>query len=261
MAEFSFDSIGVVRCDGKYKFEAPRQGVFSGAGAVIELKPEFSGETLCDLAGFDRIWVVFVFHRNLDAAWKVHVAPPYTPEPRKYSLFATRSPYRPNPIGMSCVKLEKIVDNRKLFISGHDLLDGTPVLDIKPYIPAADAFPDAAAGWCDQLQLPEWELHCSCRFSEQADFLLRHGAPDMYNFCQVQLRHTPLDSSRRRLFKISENIYELGCRTWRIKFEVFPEEMRIDLLEIRSNYTEAELLPGAEDKYSDKDIHRSFIEI
>lgn len=259
MTKYSFNPIGVVRCGGRFKFEAPRQGAFTDAGAVIELKPEFSGEAVSDLAGFDRIWVIFVFHQNLDASWKVHVAPPYTPEPRKYSLFATRSPYRPNPIGMSCVKLDRIVDNRNLVISGHDLLDGTPVLDIKPYIPAADAFPAAAAGWCDRLKLPEWNIVFTPVFAEQADFLLRSGAPDMFNFCQVQLRHTPRDGSRRRLFKLSEQEYELGCRTWRIRFKLFAENMRIEVLSLRSNYTLEELLPEAGDRYADKDIHREFL--
>ena len=259
MTEFTFGAIGTVHCGGRYKFEAPRQGVFSSARAVIELKPEFSGETLRDLAGFDRIWVVFVFHCNLDAGWKAHVMPPYTPEQRKYSVFATRSPYSPNPIGMSCVKLEEIRDQRRLVISGHDLLDGTPVLDIKPYIPAADAFPEAAAGWHDELALPVWDLQFSEVFSVQADFLLRHGTPDMFNFCQVQLCHTPLDFSRRRVFPVGGDRYELGCRTWRIIFDIFPESMRIEIVSIRSNYTAAELLPGADDRYGDKEIHRKFL--
>ena len=90
MSEYTFQSIGTVRCDGRYKFEAPRQGVFTAARAVIDLKPEFAGEALTDLAGFERVWVIFVFHQNLEAGWKVHVAPPYTPEHRKYSIFATR---------------------------------------------------------------------------------------------------------------------------------------------------------------------------
>ena len=260
MAEYTFQSIGTVRCDGRYKFEAPRQGVFTAARAVIDLKPEFAGEAVTDLAGFERIWIVFVFHQNLEAGWKVHVAPPYTPEHRKYSIFATRSPYRPNPVGMSCVKLEEI-RNQQLIISGHDLLNGTPVLDIKPYIPAADAFPGAAAGWCDELDLPEWKLSFSEEFTIRADFLLKRGVPDMFNFCRVQLAHTPLDFSRRRLSRIADNCYELGCRTWRIKFELYPEDMQIKIISLRSNYTIAELLPGAEDKYADKEIHREFLRV
>ena len=147
MDRFSFEAIGQVRCDGRYKFEAPRQGVFSSARAVIELNPEFAGDAVKDLADFDRIWVIFVFDRNIHASWKAHVSPPYTPENRKYSLFATRSPYRPNPIGMSCVKLDRIENGRRLFISEHDLLDGTPIFDIKPYLAYVDSHPEASNGF------------------------------------------------------------------------------------------------------------------
>ena len=80
----------------------------------------------------------------------------------------------------------------------------------------------------------------------------------MVNFCEVQLSHTPLDSSRRRLTGISANHYELGCRTWRISFHIFPELHRIQLDSIRSNYRDDELLPSSHDKYGDKDLHRQF---
>ena len=258
MESYSFVPIGTVHCDEKYKFEAPRQGVYSAAHAVIELQPPYTGDAVADLAEFERLWVIFVFHCNVGKNWKVRTTPPYTPDDRKYSLFATRSPYRPNPIGMSCVKLEHIENNRKIFISEHDLLDGTPVLDIKPYIPQADAFPHASAGWRDKLELPTWELQFQPLFCRQAEFLCSIGAPDMFNFCRVQLIHTPLDSSKRRLSEISPGHYELGCRTWRIGFHIIHSEQRIELLYIRSNYASAELLAGAEDKYGDKDLHRKF---
>ena len=258
MSSYSFSPIGIVRCGGKYKFEAPRQGVYSSGHAVIELDGRYGGDAVSDLAAFERIWVVFVFHCNLDKSWKPMTSPPYVPEARKYSLFATRSPYRPNPIGLSCVKLDRIENNRKLFVSEHDLLDGTPVLDIKPYIPQADAFPNAAAGWRDELDLPTWQLDFSPLFCQQSEFLLSLGAPDMINFCEVQLSHTPLDSSRRRLTELSPNCCELGCRTWRIRFRIFPELQRIQLDSIRSNYRDDELLPSSPDKYGDKDQHRQF---
>ena len=258
MSDFSFCTIGTVRCSGQYKFEAPRQGIFASAQAVIELKPEYAGEALNDLAGFERLWVLFVFHCNMDKGWKAQVAPPYTPEARKYGLYATRAPYRPNPIGMSCVKLERIESNRRIFISEHDILDGTPVLDIKPYIPQADAFPNASAGWRDELVLAQWELEFSGLFIRQANFLLTGGAPDMFNFCHLQLQHSPLDRSRRRISEIAPGVYELGCRTWRIKFRLFEEHRKIAIDSIRSNYTAVELAPGAEDKYGDKELHRRF---
>ena len=259
MEEFSFYRIGTVHCGGRYKFEAPRQGVYSSARAVIELDSQYAGDAVTDLAAFERIWVLFVFHCNLGKKWKPKTSPPYVPEMRKYSLFATRSPYRPNPIGLSCVKLDGIENQRNLIISGHDLLDGTPVLDIKPYIPHADAFPEAAAGWRDELVLPQWELDYSPLFCCQVEFLLALGAPDMFNFCQIQLVHTPLDASRRRLTEIAPDEYELGCRTWRIGFRIFPDTFRIEVRYVRSNYSAAELQPDSMDKYGDKELHRAFL--
>ena len=256
---YTFEPIGVVRCGGQYKFEAPRQGVFSTSQAVIELESCFSGDAVADLNGFERIWVIFVFDRNLGMPWKAKAAPPFTAGKRKYSLFATRSPYRPNPIGMSCVQLEKI-EGRKIYISGHDLLDNTPVLDIKPYIPEADAFPDAAAGWRDEVRAPEWRIVYTEVFRNKAEFLREAGAPDMMNVCEVQLVREPLDASRRRIFQLAEeNGYEIGCRTWRLRFRAEKESSQIIMLDIRSNYRPDELLPEAADRYADKEMHRKFI--
>ena len=254
---YTFNVIGKVYCDEQYKFEAPRQGVFSSASAFIELESCYGGDAIADLAGFERIWVVFVFHRNLEAQWKARVAPPCAPEKRKYSVFATRAPYRPNPVGISCVKLERI-DGRRLYISAHDLLDGTPVLDIKPYIPCADAFPEAAAGWHDELALPEWKVAYGEKFLQQAEFLREHGAPDMVNFCDVQLVRDPFNRKRRRVTVQVENDAVIGCRTWRLHFKFDAEKYHITMVEIRSNYREDELAPGCDDPYADKELHREF---
>ena len=104
---------------------------------------------LRDLQGFDRMWVLFVF--NYSRGGRTMVVPPRDGNPR--GVFATRSPHRPNNIGMSCVRCLNVV-GRKVLIRDHDLLHGTHVLDIKPYIPAYDSHPDAAAGWLDELEEP-----------------------------------------------------------------------------------------------------------
>lgn len=260
METYTFNVIGKVRCGEQYKFEAPRQGVFSSASAVIELDSCYGGDAIADLAGFERIWVVFVFHRNIDAKWKARVQPPCAPEKRKYSVFATRSPYRPNPVGMSCVKLERI-DGRKLYISGHDLLDGTPVLDIKPYIPCADAFPEAAAGWRDELVMPEWTLSYAEKFLQQAEFLRMNGAPDMVNFCDVQLVRDPLDRKRHRVTVEDDGRGYIGCRTWRLHFTFDAEKYCICMVEIRSNYRDEELVIDSPDQYGDKELHRKYREV
>ena len=261
MQKYEFRPIGFVRCSEKYKFEAPRQSVFAGRSGYVELLPEFCGDAIDDLKGFERIWVIFCFHLNISSGWKARVAPPFVPEKRQYSVFATRSPYRPNQIGMSCVKLCGVEGN-KLLLENIDMLDGTPVLDIKPYIPEADAFPESAAGWRDKLTAEhpeEWELKFRKEFLEKNEFLCRMGVPDLVNFCQIQLKYDPLDGKRKRVYSSGTDTAELGCRTWRIVFRCCDAERSVTVSDVRSNYTVSELEDVENDRYNDKEIHRRFV--
>ena len=150
----SFHPIGFVRSPYAKRMDAPHQptvvaGTESGAvvEATLELAADLPDTVLRDLAGFERIWLVFLFH--LSEGWAPLVQPPRGPKGKR-GVLATRSPHRPNPIGLSCVELVA-VEGRTLRLRGVDLLDGTPVLDIKPYVPYADAFPQARAGWIDAV--------------------------------------------------------------------------------------------------------------
>jgi tRNA-Thr(GGU) m(6)t(6)A37 methyltransferase TsaA len=147
---FASSPIGWVRSPYQRRFGTPQQAaaVDSSADAVLELDPAVIPESaLDDLAGIDRLWVVSWLHRG--GSWAPKVMPPRGPRVRR-SLFSTRSPDRPNPIGLSAVRLLR-VEGLSLHIRGVDLIDGTPILDLKPYLPYADAFPDARAGWIDTV--------------------------------------------------------------------------------------------------------------
>src|SRR5258706_2323449 len=147
---FSVSPIGWVRSPYQRRFGTPQQAsaVDSEADAVLELDPQqIPAEALIDLVGVERIWVLSYLHRS--GTWGPSVRPPRGPRVRR-SLLATRSPDRPNPIGLSAVQLLRI-EGVSLHVRGIDLLDGTPILDIKPYIPYADAFPTSRAGWIDDL--------------------------------------------------------------------------------------------------------------
>lgn len=260
MEKWEFQPIGVVHSPHKYRFETPRQGAFSVSGGEIELFSCFGGDAIADLAGFERIWVIFCFHLNQQHRWKSKVRPPFPASGPCRSVFATRSPYRFNPIGLSCVELAGISGNR-LLLRHIDMLDGTPVLDIKPYIPEADAFPNSAVGWRSEIPaLPElqWELIFSERFIAQADFILREGGVDLANFARVQLANEPLDDSRKRVKQLDENCWQLNCRTWKMIFVPDAAARRVEVLEVLSNYTAEELFPGADDRYQDKELHRKF---
>src|SRR3989339_1166063 len=145
MDDITLKPIGIIRSKLSHRYETPRQGILAGEEvSVIELNPKNNFEqALKYLDGFERIWVLYQFHLNKN--WKPLVNPPRHTR-KKVGVFATRAPYRPNHIGISCVKLEK-VDGLKIFISESDILDGSPVIDIKPYLPYSDSFPNVATGW------------------------------------------------------------------------------------------------------------------
>lgn len=254
---FTFDPIGFFHGRSVYPQEAPRQGVFDAAsGGVVELEAGRNFETaLADLAGFGRIWLLYVFHRH--DGWKPKVRPPDAP--RRIGVLATRAPYRPNPIGLSAVRLLD-VKGRCLYVAETDLLDGTPILDVKPYIPAADAFPLAAAGWRDELADPETVLEWSSAAAGSAARIHELGGPDLRLAAQAQLAARRPDEKRQRLtFSGDGRSGVLAFRTWRIAFERDEAAKRVTVTGIASGYTASELLVGAPDPYGDKEIHRRFL--
>lgn len=152
-ATFSCQPIAFVRSPYARRIDAPHQSTVvagteteAAAAAIIEFTADFPAAAFRDLAGFERIWLVFVFHRS--EGWKAEIRPPRGGGKR--SVLATRSPHRPNAIGLSAVELVE-VGACALRVRGMDLLDGTPIIDIKPYVPYADAFPISRAGWIDEI--------------------------------------------------------------------------------------------------------------
>lgn len=143
LSSLAITPIGIIHSCFKEKFGIPRQpNLAPSSRAEIELLPPFNlPETIEGLESCSHIWIQFIFHANHRKLWKPKVKPPRLGGNRSMGVFATRSPTRPNPIGLSVVKLESIDCSKgvRLTVSGHDLLDGTPVLDIKPYIPYVDA--------------------------------------------------------------------------------------------------------------------------
>jgi len=146
----SLQPIGWVSSPYARRFGTPQQAaaVDSDAEAILEMDADrFPVSAFADLDGVERIWILSWLHRG--GTWAPMVRPPRGTR-EKRGLFATRSPDRPNPIGLSAVRLVRI-DGCNLHVRGIDLLDGTPILDVKPYVPYADAFPESKAGWIDQI--------------------------------------------------------------------------------------------------------------
>lgn len=253
----SFAPIGVFRGAATYKYDAPRQGVFDGGTGVIELAAGRNFETaLRDLDGFERIWVLFLFDRN-GGEWRPTTRPPVAvPGLDRVGVFASRAPYRPNPIGLSCVRLVAI-KGRTLEIAEADLLDGTPVLDIKPYIPAADAFPDARAGWVDAQRADRWQVNATDPFAAAAAFVRAHGGPDLLATARLQLGTDPFDDSRKRVARTGAATGTLSLRMFRIDFSADAATRTVTLTALRSGYAPEELAEP-DDPYADKSLHRAF---
>lgn len=257
--------IGTFFGDAVYKYDAPRQGrLFAGHLGRIVLNEGRNFEmALRDLDGFERIWVIFQFHEN--EGWRPTTRPPVPPKGKdRVGTFASRSPYRPNPIGLSCVRLLK-VEGLTLYVDEADLLNGTPVLDIKPYIPMADAFPDAKAGWVEEQEGNLWTVLADAPFDAQNRWIAERSDFDLESFARVQLSRGNFskdlfDSSRRRLSIDADACTGvLAYRTFRIHFSYSESERKVVLLRISSGYTAEDLREGAEDKYGDKQLHREFI--
>jgi len=154
MNTFTCKPIGTVTSCYKEKFGIPRQpGLVHGDQSILQLDKQYGEETVRGLAGFSHIWVSFVFHATLKQGWKPMVRPPRLGGNTRVGVFASRSPFRPNSLGLSVVRLLSIETSKKgvlLHLDGSDLLDGTPVIDIKPYLPYVDAIPNADAGFAPQ---------------------------------------------------------------------------------------------------------------
>jgi len=165
---FKFDAIGVIESPYQEKFAIPRQPnlVSAAKGKVVLLGEANNHELVRDIEQFSHLWLLFVFHGTQEQGWKPLVRPPRLGGNVKTGVLATRSTFRPNPIGMSVVKLDKVVTEKKqtiLHISGLDLLNGTPIIDVKPYVPYSDAVMNANGGFAQEQ--PEAAL--SVVFSEQ----------------------------------------------------------------------------------------------
>lgn len=165
--------IAVIHTDFREKFGIPRQsGRVPSLTGEIEFLPEYrKSEALRGLEGFSHLWLIFDFSKAHREQWSPTVRPPRLGGNQRIGVFASRSPFRPNPLGLSCVKLVEIRHTADrgdvLVVSGADLLDGTPIYDIKPYLPFADSYPEALGGYADaqqshrlQVEVPPELLEC-----------------------------------------------------------------------------------------------------
>ncbi|MFP4501688.1 MAG: tRNA (N6-threonylcarbamoyladenosine(37)-N6)-methyltransferase TrmO [Candidatus Hydrogenedentota bacterium] len=251
------EPIGVFECAEQHPYDAPRQPVLAqdNRGTVVLHVHANYEQALQDLEGFSRIWLIYVFHKN--TGWKPLVQPPRAA--RKVGVFASRAPYRPNPIGLSCVELLR-VHGRRIEVGAHDLLDGTPILDIKPYIPYADSFPDADTGWLEEVETTPWRVTFSGEAAQRLAWIEEKGAGSMRAFLVQQLQERPFDTDRKRVRVLGEATWEIAYRTWRARFTADEAAQEILVEQVYSGYTAADLATD-DDPHGDKLLHRRFLEV
>lgn len=216
-SEVTVDYIGIVHSCFSEKFGIPRQaGMAPSALATIELLEPFNREEMIrGLETFSHIWVQFLFHHSVSEGWKAMVRPPRLGGKERLGVFATRSPHRPNHIGLSAVRLLEVRcsgGHVELDIAGVDLLDGTPVLDIKPYVPYSDCLKEATRGW---LETPFREMEV--KFSRQAEtfcalYEKEHGRP-LSSLIREVLATDPRPASQRsRRFGFGVSFWDVNIR-------------------------------------------------
>ena len=224
--EYIISPIGRVISPFKEKFGIPRQsGMVSTVESKIRLYEEYSSrECVRGLEDFSHIWILFSFHENTDRGWNENVRPPRLGGNKKTGVFSSRSPFRPNHIGMSAVQLKKIEKtgrNLLITVSGADILDNTPVFDIKPYIKYADSIENAKCG-CFSLK-PEKEL--SIVFSPQAEDVC-HNNKGLECMLREVLSYDPRPAYYKKTFQ--EKIFGIKFECFNVRFRVCGDFLHVE---------------------------------
>ncbi len=224
--------IATVHSCYRTKFGIPRQsGLISEATGYLELLPPYNQpNAVRGLEEFSHIWVIFVFSENLRDSWKATVRPPRLGGDQRLGVFATRSPFRPMPIGLSALKLEgvKIRPHGKIeiHVSGLDLLDGTPVLDIKPYLPYTDCIPEATGGFAPVA--PD-QSAMRVSFAPELQDALKKERPEFLQLCRKVVSLDP----RPAYQKIPGRVYQCYLEDREILWQVGEDPQQAVITAIR----------------------------
>ena len=226
MADVNIQVIARMKSDFPSKFGIPRQsGLVEELRSTIIFEPEFrNADALRGIEGYSHLWLIWQFSEAVRQEWSPTVRPPRLGGNTRMGVFATRSPFRPNNLGLSCVKLLGVEQTAEfgtvLHVGGADLMDGTPIFDIKPYIPYSDSYPDALGGFTDQAG----------DFLPEVDFppaLLQQLPPEKHAAALALLSHDPRPSYQRN----PDRIYGLPFAGFDIRFTV--DGSRLTVIEIK----------------------------
>ena len=221
--------IAVIHTDFPEKFGLPRQSGLAETRGKIIFEPEYRNhEAFRGLEEYTHIWLIWEFSQAVRKEWSPTVRPPRLGGNVRMGVFATRSPFRPNPIGLSSVRLESVEFSEKygpvLHVSGADLMDGTPIYDIKPYLAYVDSHPEAAGGFTDQIQ----DHKLKVEFPEK---LLKKIPEEKREALLAVLANDP----RPGYQKDPERKYGMSFGSWDIHFKVDGEQLQV--LEVFNTFT------------------------
>lgn len=263
MSTFVVHPIGVIHTPYHEKYDAPRQPVRHqvpkkrGGGeepiiGTIELFPHHNFEQATDdLAGFEYLWIIFWFDKTED--WKPKVLPPRGRTKR--GVFATRSPHRPNPIGLSLCKLVD-VNGRFIRVENPDMLDGTPVLDIKPYLPVIEAISNAKYGWIENVEKEgmQFSVELSQHVQQQLKWFHQHEVGDFLEQVLQVLSSDPFPHPYRRIEEIGEHRFVIARKSWRVVYSIHNSTVHIE--KILSGYSAESL--NSKEPLHDRNLHIQF---
>lgn len=243
-AKVSFSSqinaVAICRTPYKQKFGIPRQPGLVNATGYIEFEPAFNHvDAVRGIEQYSHLWLLFCFHENLAQGWKTTVRPPRLGGNEKLGVFATRSTFRPNGIGQSVVKLHGIVTRKGkvcLAISGMDLLDGTPIIDIKPYIPFSDAILDAKGGIAQDAPLLIPVHYTDIAATQIAHYAVQEQYQGIHELIEGVLSQDPRPAYKKT--KDDPKLYQVALYDLDIFWHITPHG--IEVLELKS--TQVELL-------------------
>jgi tRNA-Thr(GGU) m(6)t(6)A37 methyltransferase TsaA len=264
----TLEPIGYVRTAAATKVEAARQpraplrglrgGASGGARGRIELLPGRNFEhALENLGEWQYLWVLFWFDRN--DGWRPKVLPPRSRSGRK-GVFATRSPHRPNPLGLSAVRLER-VDGLTLHVSDVDMLNGTPVLDLKPYVAYTDAIADANGGWLEggdapRDPIPAFAVHWSEAAVEQAEWIEARTNLNLRERATATLALGPEPHPYRRIRREPGGGFTLCVKDWRLRFSV--DARAVHVASVESGVRKSLLARGGDPADAALELHRAY---
>ncbi len=267
-ASLALRPIGYIRSGKTVKFQARHQPDEREAEEnFLELLPEAElALATTDLAGFERVWLLWWFHRN--TTWRPKVIPPRGPQKRR-GVFATRSPHRPNALGLTPVRLLGVERGGRLLRLGPcDLVEGTPVFDIKPYVPAYDSFPGSRAGWIDEVDAaernaPRFAVDLSARAAEQAEWLRAGWGIDFLPRVRELLGRDPAPHRTRRIRRVPEEHgggLEIGCGAWRALFVSDEAGAVVTITGLGPSYPRWQLCREGAEQVPDREAQAAFLE-